>query len=78
MANDKTDKLENKINELEKLIAELENEGTSLERGIELFEKGIALTRECLEALGTSRGRITELKRQMDKLTEQPYDPVGE
>ncbi len=78
MPNEKKDKLEDRISELEKLIEELEREGTSLEQGIELFEKGIALTRECLDALGQSKGKITELKKHMDELTESPYDPTGE
>lgn len=78
MPNEKKDKIEDRINELEKLIGELEREGTSLEQGIELFEKGIALTRECLDALEQSKGKITELRKHMDELTELPYDPNGE
>lgn len=62
-----------KIEELEKIVAELEREGTTLERGMELFEKGIALTRECLDELGRSKGRITELKKQMDGMLEIAY-----
>lgn len=72
--SEKKDKLEDKITSLENIIAELESEGTSLERGIELFEKGVSLTRDCLAELGRSKGRITELKRRMDELTEVPYD----
>lgn len=67
-----------KIEELEKIVSELEREGTTLERGMELFEKGIALTRECLDELGRSKGRITELKKQMDGMLETAYGEENE
>ena len=66
--------LDEKINELEKLLAALESDGVKLEEGISLFEKGIAVTKECLDSLNATKGRITELKKQMNELIEQPLD----
>ena len=34
--------------------------------------QGVKLTRECLEAVNASRGKITELSKEMDKLIERP------
>lgn len=68
----KIEDLESKMDALESIVAELEDENTTLGQGIELFEKGIALTRECFTELSRGKGRITELKRKMDELTEVP------
>ncbi len=66
--------LDEKIEELEKILEKLEADGVSVEDGIALFEKGIAVTKECLESLSKTKGRITELKKQMDRLIEQPLE----
>ena len=50
--------LDEKINELEKLLAALESDGVTLEEGIALFEKGIAVTKECLDSLNATKGRM--------------------
>lgn len=68
----KTEDLESKMDALEGIVSQLEDENTTLGKGIELFEKGIALTRECFTELARGKGRITELKRKMDELTEVP------
>ena len=72
MPEKKKASLESKIAELENIIAELDSDGTTLERGIELFEAGVSLTRDCLEELGSGKGKITELKRRMNELIEMP------
>lgn len=64
--------LEEKISELEKLVAELEKENVGIEEGIKLFEQGLKITKVCLDSLGESKGKITQLKVQMDKLLEEP------
>lgn len=64
--------LDEKINELEKLLARLESDSVSVEEGIALFEQGVALTKDCLSELGETKGKITQLKKEMDKLIEQP------
>lgn len=65
--------LEEKITELESLVAELEKENVGIEEGIKLFEKGLKLTKVCLDSLAENKGKITQLKQQMDKLFEEPY-----
>lgn len=64
--------LDEKIEELEKLLTKLESDGVSVEEGIALFENGIALTKDCLRELNATKGKITQLKKEMDKLIEQP------
>ncbi len=66
--------LDEKIEELENILAALEADGVTVEDGIALFEKGIAVTKECLDGLSKTKGRITELKKQMDRLIEQPLE----
>lgn len=66
--------LEDKIQELENIVAALENQTISLEDGIKLFEKGVAVTKECLDGLNESKGKITAIKKQMNELIEKPLD----
>ena len=65
---------ETKLKELEKIALEMEQKGTTLEQGIELFERGVGVTRECLTALSESKGKITVIKKELDKLMEEPYE----
>jgi len=65
---------ETKLKELEKIAGEMDEKNTTLEKGIELFEKGVGVTRECLATLNQSRGKITVIKKELDKLMEEPYD----
>lgn len=69
--------LDEKIDELEKLLARLESDNVSVEEGIALFEKGIAMTKDCLRELNATKGKITQLKKEMDGLIEQPLDIEG-
>ncbi len=67
-------KLDDKIAELESILGRFESEDLSIEEGIALFEKGISLTKECLGELNAAKGKITKLKKEMDKLVEEPLD----
>jgi len=67
---------ETKLKELEGIVALLEAKDISLENGIELFERGVGVTRECLSALNESRGKITVIKKELDKLIEEPFDEL--
>lgn len=66
--------LEEKIKELEKISAMLNSENTSLADGVSLYRKSLELTKECLDELAVYRGQITQIKREMDKLTEEPIE----
>ena len=65
---------ETKLKELEGIVASLESKDITLENGIELFERGVGVTRECLAALTESKGKITVIKKELDKLIEKPFE----
>ena len=66
--------LEDNLKQLALLAEKLENKNITLEEALALFERGVKLTRECLEAVNASRGKLTELSKEMDKLIERPLD----
>jgi len=68
----KTD-FESRLKELEGIVAALEAKDITLEKGIELFERGVGVTRECLAALNESKGKLTIVKKELDKLIEEDY-----
>jgi len=65
---------EENLKKLDKSIERLENNATTLDEGIKEFEAGIGYTRECLDILNKSKGKITVLKKELSKLTEEPYE----
>lgn len=61
---------EKKLLELEKINEQLNSGSISLEQGIVLFEKSLVLTRECVDYLNKAKGRITQIKTELDRLTD--------
>ncbi|MBR1971686.1 MAG: exodeoxyribonuclease VII small subunit [Clostridia bacterium] len=55
---------------LEEIISALDSEKTTLEQSIALFEEGVKISKECLEILNTSKGKITIIKEQYDGIVE--------
>ena len=64
---------EKQLEQLEKITSRLEDKALSLEDGIKLYEDGLALTKECLKSLSESKGKIALIRKEMDKLTEEPF-----
>lgn len=62
---------EKSLIELESVVSKLEDSSVTLASGIVLFEKGLELTKSCVESLNDAKGKITALKQEMDKLTEE-------
>ncbi len=63
-------KFEEGTRELDEIIAKLESDETSFEESIALFENGVKVTKECLDVLQESKGKITKIKEELDKLVE--------
>jgi len=61
---------EKKLSELEKINEKL-NSGISVEEGIALFEKSLSLTRECVEYLNNAKGKIAQIKVELDRLIDE-------
>ena len=65
---------EETLKNLQKIIEKLEDKNTTLDEGIAQFEKGVLLTRNCLEVINGSMGKISLLQKDMDKLIETPFN----
>ena len=65
---------EKKLDALTKLVEKLEDKSISLEEGIALYEKGVALTKDCLNSLNESKNKITVIRKEMDRLIEEPFN----
>ena len=63
-----------KVEKLEKILEKIESGKTSLEETNKLFEEGVELAKECFSMLEESKGKITVLKAELDKLIEQPLE----
>lgn len=56
---------------LEEIITKLDSNDVLLEDSIKLFEEGVLVSKECLEILNGAKGKITQIKEQLDKLIEE-------
>lgn len=65
---------EKMLSDLEALAARLEKENLTVEEGITVYEQGLELTKKCLASLSASKTRITEIRKEMDKLVDAPFD----
>ena len=64
---------EESLKALQKIIEKLEDRNTTLDEGIAQFEKGVTITRDCLEIINGSLGKISLLQKDMDHLIETPF-----
>ena len=69
---------EDVLKALQKIIEKLEDKNTPLDEGIAQFEKGVIITRDCLEIINGSMGKITMLQKDMDRLIEVPFNNLPE
>jgi exodeoxyribonuclease VII small subunit len=67
-------KFEALVGELESIVKELEKQETGLDESIELFNKGLEISRKCIAVLDESKGKISVLKEELGKLTEEESD----
>ena len=63
--------LDEKLKRLKEITEKLENGNTGLDEGIELFKDGSALAKECYVALKEAKGKVTQIKKEMDTFKEE-------
>ena len=62
------------IKELEKIINQLESGDCGLEKSAELYQQGIEIAEKLGKQLDDTKGKITILKKQMDKIVEEDFN----
>lgn len=67
-------KYEEIIKKLEDISLKLENQEVELSKAMELFEEGVLLSKEGFSMLSDTAGKITVLKRELDKFIEKPFE----
>ncbi len=65
---------ENAEQELQKIVGMLENENIPFSKAQELYEKGNELIKYCLTSLDEVKGKITIIKKDLDKYIEEKFD----
>jgi len=67
-------KFEENLNRLDVIKNELERADISLDDSINLFKESVDLTKECIESLKDTEGKITVIKTELDQIIEKPLD----
>ena len=62
------------IKELEKIILKLESGECGFEQSAQLYQQGIEISEKLGKQLDETKGKITILKKQMDKIIEEDFN----
>lgn len=62
---------EEKIKRIEEIQAVLESGKASLEDALKLYEEGMLLSKDCLETIDKSKGKIVEIKKSIENTIEE-------
>lgn len=65
---------EKSLEKLTEIKDKLQDENISLDLAIKLYEESVGYTKECLEDLKSTDGKIVAIKTEIDKLIEKPLD----
>lgn len=65
---------EKSLEKLAEIKDKLQDENISLDLAIKLYEESVGYTKECLEDLKSTDGKIVAIKTEIDKLIEKPLD----
>lgn len=62
------------LSELQQVVEKLESPQTGLDEGIALFNRGIELSKQCMQLLNESKGKVALLKKELDAVTSVAFD----
>ena len=65
--------IDKKIERLQEITQKLEETEISLDEGIKLFEEGSEIAKDCYKALSEAKGKITMIKKDIDKFKEEAF-----
>lgn len=65
---------EEKVKKLEEIVNKIESGEVGLEEASKLFTEGVEISKSCFEMLEESKGKVTILKKELEKLSEKPFN----
>lgn len=66
--------LEEILQKLDEIVKVLEGQNLSLNECIKEFDNGVELSKKGISILQENKGKISELKKEMDKITEFEFN----
>ena len=60
--------------ELEEIVTKMEEENVTFSQLQKLYERGGELVKFCLSSLEETKGKITIIKKELDKFIEDKFD----
>lgn len=65
---------EKSLAKLEEIKSKLEVADISLDEAVKLYEESVECTKNCIDSLKKTEGKITSVKSELDKIIEVPLD----
>lgn len=65
--------LDKKLEELKQIATDLEKDDITFEESVKGFEKGVKIAKECLTTLNETKGKITQIKQDLDAFKEEEF-----
>ena len=65
---------EEKLKRIDEICSALESGRLSLDDSIKIYEEGMVLTKECLDTIDKTKGKVVESKKKLDNtITEEEF-----
>lgn len=65
---------EEQVKRLEEILQVIEDGKAPLEEVNKLFSEGVELSKNCFDMLEKSKGKVTVLQSELQKMIEKPYN----
>ncbi len=65
---------EESLEKLNNIKDQLDSPDITLDKSIELYKESVDYTKNCLELLKSTEGKIVVIKNEIDKIIEKPLD----
>jgi len=65
---------EEQVKRLEEILQVIENGKAPLEEVNKLFSEGVELSKNCFDMLEKSKGKVTVLQAELQKMIEKPFN----
>ena len=65
---------EEKIKRIDEICTAMESGKLSLDESMKLYEEGMMLSKECLDTIEQSKGKIVEIKKTISGTVEEDFN----
>ena len=62
------------LKKLNEILSKIESDEITIDESIKLYEESVTLSKNCMEILSNAEGKISVIRKELDKIIEKPLD----